>query len=234
MSAAPIDAAQGTGPAAPPTATAPPGQPPRRAYAPRLPREQRREQLLDAALDIALERGFHAVTIDGVARAAGVTRPVVYGLFADSTALLASLIERAEQRSLAQLSEMLPDLPGPGEQADPADPDALIVAGIRVYLSAIAADPRTWRVILVPPDGAPAELALRINANRRLLLHQLRALCDWGLPVRGGPLLDADLFARAVFTLAEGAARLILEDPDRWPVEHFVEFTRAALKGLHS
>ena len=203
---------------------------PRRAYAARLPPAQRREQLLDAALDIALDRGFHAVTVEGVAKAAGVTRPVVYGLFADSTALLAGLVERAEQRSLAQLSEVLPALPGPGDQADP---DALIVAGIGVYLAAIAADPRTWRVILVPPAGAPAELQLRINANRRVLLSELRVLCDWGLQARGGPLLDADLFARAVFTLAEGAARLILEDPDRWPVGHFVEFTRAALKGLH-
>ena len=202
----------------------------KRPYAPRLPPAQRREQLLEAALDIALDRGFHAVTVDGVAKAVGVTRPVVYGLFADSTALLAGLTDRAEQRSLAQLSEVLPALPGPG---DTVDPDALIVAGIQGYLTAIAADPRNWRVILVPPDGVPAELQVRINANRRLLLGQLRALCDWGLQVRGGPLLDADLFARAVFTLAEGAARLILEDPDRWPVEGFVEFTRAALKGLH-
>lgn len=40
------------------------------------------------------------------------------------------------------------------------------------------------------------------------------------------------LFARAVFTLAEGAARLLLEDPDRWSVEQFTDFTRTALAAL--
>ena len=201
----------------------------KKAYAPRLPADQRREQLLNAALDIALERGFHAVTIDGVAKAVGVTRPVVYGLFAGSPALLAGLTERAEQRALAQLSQVLPTLPEPGVDVDP---DALIIAGITGYLTAISADPRNWRVILVPPAGVPAELQVRITANRRILLSQLRALCDWGLRKRGGPTLDADLFARAVFTLAEGAALLVLEDPDRWPVQGFVDFTRAALKGF--
>ncbi len=50
--------------------------PAKRPYAPRLPAAQRREQLLAAAQDIALSRGFHAVSIDGVAKACGVTRPV--------------------------------------------------------------------------------------------------------------------------------------------------------------
>ena len=204
---------------------------PRRPYAPRLPAAERHEQLLDAALALALEMGFHAVTIDGIARTAGVTRPVVYGLFEDRTALLTALIDRAERRALAQLAPAFPEVPAEGADVDP---DGLLLSGITAYLSAVAADPATWRVILLPPEGAPLELQNRITGQRRLLLGQLRALCDWGIKHRGGPAeLDADLFARAVFTLAEGAARLILVDPDRWPVERFTEFTRVALAALH-
>src|SRR5436190_2175824 len=44
---------------------------------------ERREQLLDATKSIVDERGFHAASIEAVAREAGITRPVVYGHFGD-------------------------------------------------------------------------------------------------------------------------------------------------------
>jgi AcrR family transcriptional regulator len=190
---------------------------------------QRREHLLDIAQGIALERGFHAVTVDGVARAAGVTRPVVYGLFVDRAELLAALLDRAEQRALAQLAPALPAVPGP---EDYVDPDALLVDGITAYLTAVRDDPATWRVVLLPPEGAPAELTERLAAVRRDVLGQLRELVAWGMERRGGAALDVDLFARGVLTLAEGAARLLLASPDRYPVERFRAFTEDLLAGL--
>ena len=205
--------------------------PGKRPYAPRLPPAQRREQLLDAAQQVALERGFHAVSIDGVAKACGVTRPVVYGVFEDRTALLSALFARGEERALAGLAQVFPEVPGPD---DDVDPDALLLRGITAYLETVAADPGTWRIILVPPEGAPPELAERVNAQRRVMLRTLRGLLDWGLPRRGGPPVDPDLFARAVFTLAEGAARLLLVDPERWSVEQFTDFTRTALAALRA
>lgn len=202
----------------------------KRPYAPRLPPAERREQLLDAALELALSRGFHAVTVDGVARAAGVTRPVVYGAFADLSALLTALADRSEERVMAQLAAVYPALPGP---EDDVDPDELTVEGITAYLTAVRDNPADWTVILLPPEGAPAEMQQRVNAHRRVLLAQMRALADWGLHRPGRAVdLDPDLFARAVFTLAEGAARLVLTDPDRWPIERFADFTRASLAAL--
>jgi AcrR family transcriptional regulator len=194
-----------------------------------MPAEQRHEQLLDAALDIALDRGFHAVTVDAVARACAVTRPVVYGLFDDRAALLTALADRAEARTLEQLAPVFPALPDLG---DDVDPDELLVQGVVAYLGAVVADPRTWRVVLLPPEGAPPELAARVDDHRRVLLRQLRTLLDWGLTRRGGPGLDPDLFARAVFTLSEGAARLLLADPGRWSVDAFEDFARTALAAL--
>lgn len=209
----------------------PSATPAKKPYAPRLPAAERREQLLDAAQRIALDRGFLAVSVDGVAKACGVTRPVVYGVFEDRTAMLAALFARGEDRALAGLAQVFPAVPGPGEDVDP---DELLLQGITAYLETVAADPDTWRIILVPPEGAPPELEQRVNAQRRVMLRTLRGLLDWGLPRRGGPPVDPDLFARAVFTLAEGAARLLLVDPDRWSVEQFTDFTRTALAALRS
>jgi AcrR family transcriptional regulator len=190
---------------------------------------QRREQLVDTAQEIALGRGFHAVTVDGVAKAAGVTRPVVYGLFADRAELLAALLARAESRALAQLATALPAVPGPEAYVDP---DALLVDGVTAYLSAVRDDPDTWRVILLPPEGAPPELTERLQAVHRDVLRELRVLVAWGMDRRGGAALDVDLFARGVLTLAEGAARLLLQAPERYPVERFRAFTEDLLAGL--
>ena len=205
--------------------------PSRRAYAPRLAPEARREQLLDAALGLALDRGFHAVSIDAVARQAGVTRPVVYGIFADRAAMLAALVDRAERRAMAQLAPALPPVPAPGAAVDP---DALLLAGLVAYWSAVMGDPPTWRVVLLPHEGAPPELHARMVANSRVVLRQLRELVEWGLAARGGPLLDPDLFARAVLTLSEGAARLMLKRPEEYPLARLTAFAEATLSVLSS
>ena len=69
---------------------------------------ERREQLLDATKTIVAERGFHAVSIEAVAREAGITRPIVYGHFNDLPGLLEALVERETARALGQLVTVLP------------------------------------------------------------------------------------------------------------------------------
>lgn len=203
---------------------------PRRPYAPRLPADQRRDQLLDAALGLALDDGFHAVTVDGVARAAGVTRPVVYGLFADRTALLSGLLDRSSRRAAEQLAGVLPEVPSPGEGADP---DRLLVEGLTAFWRAVLTDRSTWRVILTPPQGAPAELRQRVHDQRRDALRRLRRLVTWGLDARGGPGgLDAELFARSVLTLAEEGARLLLAGDDRFDVGRLATFVERLMAAL--
>lgn len=195
-----------------------------------MPAGQRREQLLDAALEIALAGGFHAVTVDGVARATGVTRPVVYGLFADRTELLHALLDRCLTRAVEQLATVVPGVPA---RDDPVDPDLLLTEGVTAYLRAVAADAPTWRVLLTPPEGAPPELRTRVDEQHRAVLARLRRLVVWGLERRGGPQgLDVDLFARSVLTLTEGAARLHLADPGAYPVERFAAFVATLMAAL--
>src|ERR1700751_5467107 len=75
----------------------------RRPYAAGLPRGQRREQLIDAALEVILERGYARISIEAIARAAGVTRPVVYDHFPNLNRLLHAVIEREGRVSLQPL-----------------------------------------------------------------------------------------------------------------------------------
>ena len=188
--------------------------------------EERREQLLDVTKAIVAERGFHAVSIEAVARDAGITRPVVYGHFEDLAGLLRSLVERESDRALAQLAEILPaDL----DRGDPADQ---LIAALRGYLQAVQADPATWRLVLMPPEGAPEVLRERIAAGRAAVVARLaEAVGATGIaPGRRSP--DPELTARMLSAISDESARLLLTEGDRFPLERILDHARWALTGL--
>ena len=60
----------------------------------------RREQLLEAAAEMFAARGYHAVGIDDIGAAAGISGPGVYRHFASKQALLEALCDRAMTRML--------------------------------------------------------------------------------------------------------------------------------------
>jgi AcrR family transcriptional regulator len=190
----------------------------RRPYPARMPAAERREQLLDVTGEIAAREGLHAVTIDAVAREAGITRPVVYNQFGGLQGLLSALIERGEQRALAAVAAAIPDFPSERR------PDELVVDGMRRFLEAVREDPVTWRLVLMPSDGAPVELREAVERGRATALDRLKPLIAWGIGELGGPKqLDAELLARGLQTLVEDAARLVLVDPERYSPERQAE-----------
>src|SRR5262249_42173762 len=80
----------------------------RRAYAPRMPLDQRRQQLLDAALALIVREGYAGVTVDAIAQEAGVTKPVVYGAYANLSLLLTALLDRTQSDAVTQLLAAFP------------------------------------------------------------------------------------------------------------------------------
>ena len=189
--------------------------------------EQRRGQLLEVTEAIVGEQGFHAVTIEAVARRAGVTRPVVYGHFGDLESLLAALVDREEERAIAQLTAILPTI----ADAAAADWGELLLGALRGYLDAVRTDPVTWRLVLMPPEGAPAILRERITVGRAAVVSPLAQAVGSGFgPGRESP--DAELTATMLSTLADESVRLLLTDPDRYPVERIIAHARWFLDQL--
>ena len=89
----------------------------------RMSAAERREQLLDVTKEIVGEEGFHAVSIEAVARRAGITRPVVYGHFDDLAGLLEAMVDREGSARSAQLADDPPDPPaGTGARARTCSP----------------------------------------------------------------------------------------------------------------
>jgi AcrR family transcriptional regulator len=59
----------------------------------RLPREQRRQQVLAAALEVFSSSGYHAASMDEIAEHAGVSKPVLYQHFPGKLDLYLALLD---------------------------------------------------------------------------------------------------------------------------------------------
>ena len=61
----------------------------------RLPRLARRRQLLDAAMEVFVARGYHAAAMDEIADRAGVSKPVLYQHFPGKLELYLALLDQS-------------------------------------------------------------------------------------------------------------------------------------------
>lgn len=202
----------------------------RRPYAARMPAAERKQQLLDAALQIIAERGHNKATMDNVAEQAGVTKPVVYSVFNSRAELLGTLLAREQQ---AAITQVLDALDAARVDVECAKPDDLIEDVTRAYLNGVAAAPYRWRCILFAVEGAPDELRSAIDEARQLLRRRLAALLtSMAAKHPMSPPVDIDLLAHSLVTIGEMMGQLLLNTPDRYDVDRLVSFTKTMLRLL--
>jgi AcrR family transcriptional regulator len=167
----------------------------------RLSAEERRELILDAALEVFARRGFNGASIDEIAHAAGVSKALIYEHFPSKRDLHVSLLERHVQEIFERLAEAAATS-DPGDVRlragvdaflvfvetrraafqmlfrDAVEPDvAEIVAGVQQQAAAavagmIATEPRTRR-------GDPARDRQAIEMLGHQLTGAVQSLAVW-------------------------------------------------------
>src|SRR4051794_9722450 len=104
----------------------------------RLPRAERERQMLATAHALFAERGYAEVTMDEVAAAVGVTKPLLYNYFGNK--------ERLYAACMAPAAEALADaIVGAVRSAE--TPAEAMAAGIRAFFAFLDADREGWRVL---------------------------------------------------------------------------------------
>src|SRR3989442_6567348 len=102
----------------------------------RLPAPRRRRQLLTVALPVFAQRGYHSTSMNDIAEAAGVTKPVLYQHFRSKRELYLELLEDVGGRLRDTIAKATTSAPGPREQ---------VVAGFRAYFRFVAEQPRAFQ-----------------------------------------------------------------------------------------
>lgn len=193
----------------------------KRRYAPRLPVEERREHLLDAALHVLARDGYERVSIEAIAQEAGVSRPVVYSAYDGLEPLLLAVLDRTQRRAADSALSLLADRPAPGLAG------AWVVELVGGLLDVVRDEPDVWRPVLGLTRNAPAVVRDRIEETRSGLRAAMAPILQRDIDHLGVDL-DAEVLAHLLMVSAEELARLVLEAPDRFPKDRLM----TTLRGL--
>jgi AcrR family transcriptional regulator len=172
----------------------------------RLPAEQRRTQLLSVAVEVFGERGFHATSMDEVAEAAGVTKPVLYQHFPSKRALYRELLDDVDAQLVAQLVEAT---------AGAASGRERVEAGFAAYFRFVSENRAAFRLLFGasvrndPEFAVVAERAIDRIADLIAELIEIEA-----------PAGHRRVLAHAIVGMAEATSRRLTnddaeDDPDR-------------------
>jgi AcrR family transcriptional regulator len=176
--------------------------------------------VLDAALHLFVEHGYRGTSMEGIAAAAGVTKPVVYRCYPNKQELFRALLEREEQRLLESVSHAVP------AELDPGDLEAVFTAGFSALFAAARSQPDSWRIVFVSEHGSEPAIARRVRRARTAVVERLTEMTEPMLSSMGveEAARKAPVVSEVVTSIAEGGVRLLLSDGKDWTPEELGEF----------
>jgi AcrR family transcriptional regulator len=166
----------------------------------RLAPEERRRQLLDVACVEFADRGFYATSMDDLALAAGVTKPVFYQHFPSKRALFVAVLEDVGGRLL----DVLRQATGSAETGR-----ARVEQGFTAYFRFVEGDRAAFRLLFgasARNDPEFAEVVDNVLSNAAAAVSTL-------IEIPGSPEHRV-ILAHAIVGIAEGISRHALTDPD--------------------
>ncbi|MFK8021587.1 MAG: TetR/AcrR family transcriptional regulator [Pseudomonadales bacterium] len=98
----------------------------------RLPRPERRQQLLHVAKDVFAEQGFEAASLEQIAELAGISRPILYSHFGDKHGLFEAVIEQEISRLKSVVTQSL---------LEPGETDQLLERCLRAFFTDMHENP---------------------------------------------------------------------------------------------
>ena len=159
------------------------------------------EQTLAAAHELFAERGYAAVTMDEIAAAVGVTKPLLYNYFGNKERLYIACMERAGEALIATIAEAVARRP-----TTPATRSAPASAPSSPSSTPTAPPGRVLFDETLPPGG---EVADRVAAYRGRILDLVSASLLAQLPERRreAAKVEVEALSAALLGAAEALAR---------------------------
>jgi AcrR family transcriptional regulator len=174
----------------------------------KVPRAVREQEMLAVAEQSFAERGFHAASVDAIAEAAGITKPMVYAYFGSKEGLYIACMERARKRLFEAIDSAA---------ATDAPADEQLWRGILAFFTFVSEQRQSWIVLFnesATYGGPFVEEAGRLRRQIARLVAQLlgEAAAAEGLDARR--LGTMEPFAYALTGAGESLAAWWLEHPE--------------------
>ncbi|WP_376973191.1 TetR/AcrR family transcriptional regulator [Arthrobacter sp.] len=187
----------------------------------RLPREERRKQLLDAAHQVFVAHGYHGAAMDEIADVALVSKPVLYQHFPGKRELYLALLD-AHLESLTAL--MLAAI------GSTTDNKLRVQATIRAYFEFISQDSQAHRLVFESDLMNDPEVSARLEAFNAKFAS---AIADVIAEDTKLPRPQALLLGRALAGMAQVSARYWLELEEHVDLDDASELvSRLAWRGI--
>ncbi|WP_432479417.1 TetR/AcrR family transcriptional regulator [Nocardioides sp. GXQ0305] len=156
----------------------------------RLPRKERRAQLLDSALEVFVAQGYHAAAMDDIAERAGVSKPVLYQHFPGKLDLYLALLDTSCDAIIDNCRRALDST---------QDNKQRVTAAMHAFYDYMAGDDGAFRLVF--ESDLTNEPAVREAIDR--VTNQCAAMIadvihdDTGLPGEASRLLAVSLVGMA-------------------------------------
>ncbi|MGB8021037.1 MAG: TetR/AcrR family transcriptional regulator [Candidatus Nanopelagicales bacterium] len=119
----------------------------------RMPRSERRAQLLEAAREAFVQQGYHAAGMDAIAELAGVSKPVLYQHFPGKLELYLAVLDESREMLIAAVREAL---------SSTHDNPKRVHASIAAYFDFVAEESGAFRLIFESDVNNVEEVAERV------------------------------------------------------------------------
>jgi AcrR family transcriptional regulator len=143
----------------------------------RLPAQERRATIIEAAGRVFGERGYEGARLEDVAEAAGVTKPILYRHFGSKKALYLALLER-HRDDLATFVGAIPQAGAPGER---------LRAVLEIWFAYVEAHTYAWKLLFRDTGGGPEVRAFRAEVHaraREVLVELILSMSEASIPRR--------------------------------------------------
>src|ERR1700730_17187702 len=124
----------------------------------RLPRQERRRQLLDAALEVFVSQGYHAAAMDEIAERAGVSKPVLYQHFPGKLELYLALLDESVDTLVETVRDALRSNP---------DPTQRVAATFGAYFEYVGGKGQAYRLVFESDLSNEAAVRERLDRGTR-------------------------------------------------------------------
>lgn len=167
----------------------------------RLPASERRRQLLDVALHEFAREGFRGTSMNRIAEAAGVTKPVLYQHFASKRALFAQVLADVGARLATEIVTAAMDATSPRNQ---------VAGGFEAYFDFMAENPDAFYVLFGTGTALDPEFAAIVRAFEADMASTIADL----IVIEGLNPEHRRLLAHGIIGIAEVTSRTWLRASD--------------------